>query len=506
MTKQSDAVLRIFLGSLTAIALGLMVWWKFRLGIIRYFDADEMAYLHWAHNVFAGRIPYLDFLSYVPPGFLYVLAPLFWFVGGTSILVAGRIFAFVVFTGIIASVILLFWQVRKSWLALIAGVFLAFVPLPSDKFLEVRPDNLAMLFVLVGMAFHIDAMGYGGKRRSWFWAGVLYTASLLILPKTLPQVAVSLLVTSAWCVWGDGKRFRERGRAVLSFVMGLGIPVVIFGVWITAVVRNFHQLDTIVYSLTKLPLEVNRIGEIFPMQPDLFFYPNSTYYGAGGWNMGIITNHLIWLVGLSVGAIRLVTPFVPNGRKGVWAELLIAGSFVAYIATFIYGYPMRHAQYLIPVAVFVAFYAADLMNILWVAFSDRRVYRMVFAVGFLGCLLFLNHINGSVNGPKLAFTNAEDMYALQYVLATIPRNAYVFDMVGSTIYYKDSYYVSGVPFGQWEQYLSRPLPSLRGALEQTKTKYVYQGRLGRVEGLLPIDSAYIRDQFTPSVNAELLIR
>lgn len=515
--------MRTVLIGLTGILLLIFLLWKVQLGMARFFDADEFAYLHWAHNVFVGRIPYIDFLLYVPPGFLWMLAPLFTLVGGTAILTAGRVFAFVVFCGLVLAIMVLFWQVRKSWIALLAGAFLAFLPIPSDKFLEIRPDSVAMLFVLLGMIAHISAFNQSaeykfsgliqGKRLMvhwrWLWAGVWYGASLLVLPKMVPHVAVATAMVFVWGVLedrGNAHMRKFRNAAWAAFTAGLAAPFVGFVVWMVGTAHSWGDVGVIVYSLTKLPFEVNRLGNLFPMQPDLFFYPNSTYYGAFGISSGFIANHAVWLIGLITGSIRLMTPFLPHGKRGAWSEVLISGSFLVHIAAFMYGYPMRHEQYLVPISIFVAFYAADAVDIVWRCASRRVLGRVMFVGAYCVALVFMCRVAKVMYNAKMMHTNGGDRQTLAYALATIPNGSYVLDLVGSTIYYQDPYYVSAVPFGQWEPYLSRPLPSLADALERTLTKYVYQGKLQRVDGLSEKDRAYIQTHFVPDIGSEFFKR
>lgn len=504
--KQFRALLPILVRVLSYALLVFFFWTRWKLSLIRYFDADELAYLHWAHNVFLGVLPYRDFLLYVPPGFLYVLSPIFAFFHGAHVLIASRVIAFCIFVAISTVISLIFWRVRQSGAALWVAIFLVFLPVPADKLLEIRPDNLAVLFSLIGLLYHMEALRGSKQGSSWTWAGFWYGLSLMILPKTLPQIAVAFLVTLLWAFWTEVSR-NERFRSVRRFVLGAAVPIVVFLLWILWLFGDTHGIETIIYSLTKLPFEVNRIGEIYPISPWQFFYPNATYYGAPGWNAGLMINHGIWMVGLLVGSVRLVTPFIAGGKKGAWGELLIAGSMMAHVVTFLYGYPMRHAQYLIPIAVFVAFYAADGLLVLRNALIRHKAGRFVIAAGVVVAFFGLIDISSRVNSPKMRLTNHEDVSVLENALVTIPKNAYVLDLVGSTIYFRDSYAVCCVPFGQWEPYLSRALPSLADRLEVTQTQYVYQGRLGRLTTLREADQAYIRAHFSPHAgDSSLLVR
>lgn len=487
MSKQRLNIGRIFLGIIVGLSFLFLLWTKLQLGLLRYFDADELAYLHWTHNIASGQLPYKDFLSYVPPGFFYALAPIFLFFDGIAPLMVGRTFAWIIFVGICMALGTIFVLLRRPqgtsladtlWLFLLPGLFLAFLPLPADKFLEIRPDNLAILLSLMGLMCQV--LWLGGRTKLAMWAGLLYGASLLVLPKTLPQVALASCVA-----------FFQRGS--FRFFGGIAAPLIVFAVWIVWV----GDVSQTWYSLTKLPFEVNRIGEIFGMQPDLFFYPNAIYYGAYGVSSGLIFNHILWFVGLMVGVYRLLTPFLPHGRAGVWAELLVTGSLFVYVVTFIYGYPLRHAQYLIPIAVFVAWYLADVIVLVWNAAEKTTVGKFMFVGAFSLMIISMCNLFMTVNTPKLTLTNSEDNAILAYALSRIPKGSYVLDLVGATIYYRDPYYVSAVPFGQWEPYLSRPLPDLPTALEQTNTQYIYAGKLARVQTLSKANQAYIRDHFVP---------
>lgn len=484
----------------------LLLWSRLDSSLMRYFDADELAYLHWAHNVFSGHLPYRDFLLYAPPGFLYVLAPMYAFVEGQVVLFVGRTVAFVLYVMTAGAMSYLFWQVRKSWVAVLAAALFVFLPLPQDKLMEIRPDTLAVLLALLGLICEIDAIRL--PRRYWMFtlSGLLYGASLLVLQKTLPQVVVSSVVLFAWMFLGEESVW-HRKRAFISFVAGGVISFGMFVFWVAFVFRDWTVVDTVVYSLTKLPFEVNRIGEVFGMQADLFFYPNTVYYGLPGWSVGLVANHICWFIGLMAGSIRFVSPFVAHGKKGVWQEMLIAGTWLSYILSFLYGYPLRHAQYLIPIAVFVAFYAADVVLVAWNYLNQRQEGRFVFILGFAALCIGIWNVNGQINMPKLMLTNDEDVRILNRAIAMIPKGAYVLDLVGSTIYFADPYYVCCVPFGQWEPYLSRPLPDLPSTLERTHTRYIYQGRLGRVSTLSAANQAYIRAHYrSESADNSLLVR
>ena len=468
-----------FLQTILIITAGVIfiffVSWHWKLGLIRYFDVDEFAHLHWTSHMLMGNRPYIDFLSFFPPGFWIFLSPVFvkgW--GTVQPILSARILMFFIFLGNAAAAGFLFYILRKNSFAIFPALLFAFLPLPMDKIIEIRPDNLATLLLLAGLILQV-------QRRA-LWSGVCYGLSLLVLTKIAPTVIFAFLVLF----------FLER-RRVPSFLLGLALPLSVFGVW---AISTGH-FSTIWYSLVNLPLEANKLANIFFMGPDLFFYPNNIYYGQGGVNTGLIVNHALWLFGIGIGAYRLLQ----FSRE----ELLPAGIFILNVALYVLYIPLKHAQYLIPIALFVALYGADGLLLIWKKLSRHPLGAVSGFALFLMGLIGLYQTFLLVNKPKLSWTNVEMLSNLEKVWQTVPKNEYILDLDGSTLYYPDPYYACCLPFGQWQGFLSQPLPSLSKALETTKTKYIFQGSLKRVTTLQPTDQAYITDHYTiSSMGGELL--
>ena len=458
------------------------IWWHLQLGLVRYFDVDEFAHLHWTSQMLMGKKPYLDFLTFFPPGFWWFLAPLFSFGWGTTApIIAARAAMFFVFAATAAVTGLLFWQMRRSyWLALFAAAILAFLPLPLDKTVEIRPDNLATLLLLLGVYFQVRVLLKKSEVFSGWASGFCYGASVVVLTKTVPVILPGVAL-AAW-EW-------KRGREAINFFAGLSIPLLIVGLW----ALTLGDLGKVWYWLVQLPVEANRISQIFFMAPDLFFYPNGIFYGNNGWSRELLTNHALWIVGLLVGIYRLVVPF---GK----AEVFVAGTFLLQVVIYVQFIPLKHAQYLIAIAPFVAFYVADGILALY-----RKTPFTVFVFMFLLLSVYLFQTNDRINRPKLGWTNKEAIAYLEKLYTTVPKTEYILDLDGRTLYYPDPYYACCIPFGQFAPFLSQPLPSLADSLEKTKTKYIYQGQLKRVTTLLPGDQTYIAGHYEPVYGDEQLL-
>lgn len=431
------------------LTLLVLLVFRLQISLTRFFDVDEFTYLHWAGDVVRGQKPYVDFFLFIPPGFLWFLSPIvrvFW--ENPDVLIAGRIVAFLIFLGILGGLGYLGVITRGKKHALLSMIILAFLPMPYDKLLEIRPDNLALLISLMGLISQIR-----GKN---FWAGMAYSVSLLILPKTIPMVVVALLVTR--------KHF-------LSFLLGLFVPFAVFGLW----VLSLGDFGKVWYSLTRLPFEANQIGKYFIMEPHLFFFPNMAFYGGAGVTLGLIANHAVWIIGILAGVIALFIQWSA-------AELLLSGSFFALVYSYVEFFPLKHSQYLIPIAVFISFYAATALS------------KLKEPVIFLILVLFV-YIAWDVNRIKLTWTNTVQITQMRELVSMIPKESEVFDLEGRLVFWKNSYPICCLPMGSFLPLLSRKSPSLSNILETHKTPYIFQGDTRRLDLLAPADLTYITSHY-----------
>jgi len=462
----------------------VLLWWRWQVALSRFFDVDEFSYLHWTANLVKGDKPYTDFFLIFTPGFLWAFAPIvkaYWMSAG--VFVASRVAAFFIFLGILGCLGVLFGKTRGWKWALLPMIILAFLPMPYDKFLEVRPDNLATLLALIGVIGEIWAIREG-KRSRWFVSGVFYSLSLLVFIKTLPFVVVGVGI--AW--------FMNHKK---EFFVGLGVPFMLFFFWLLM----SQNLGVAWYSFAKLPFETTLISKTDIMEPHLFFFPNASFYGppagGGGLTSGLLANHALWIMGILMGVFRLFTPYLTGevassathrrGGKKMLVEVLLAGTFIVLVYGYVQFFPLKHSQYLIPIAIFVAFYAADALRI----FFDRIKWALlVFG-------LFIIIVNAQVNAPKLSMNNAVQIAQMEKLLAIVPRDARVLDLEGRMLFWPDAYYICCVSFGSFTQFMSRKPPALSEELEKDKVPYIFQGDSNRLPYLSPPDRTFIQTHYDP---------
>lgn len=489
---------------LAFVVLIVLLYFRFQLGLVRYFDIDEFAHLHWGYDFFAGAKPYRDFLYFFPPGFLFFLWPLFAFLPHTAVVLTGaRVLAFAVFVLLLAVLFLLVWEVRNTKTALMSVVLLAFLPLPSDKFMEIRPDTLATVFAMAGMYFFIKSLNPKDQRLktkdiSVFLSGLFYGLGMMVVPKVVFFLIIAVAIVLF--EWLAGKT-RSAFQAVLLFSAGLFVPVALT----LAVFVSSGEMAKAIYLTTVFVSTSSRVlGAKFYMFPSHFFYPNDAYYGEAGVSVSLVANLTVYMAGIIWGIMRFVAFLDGKDRKASIAEFLIAGTFLANILAFIKLFPLKHAQYWIPVVPFVAFFAADWLTRIGNWLKMRR-FEWVFSISLVSLVLFIGIKSYQIYEIKSKWVNTQTYTELDTVYKTIPKGEYVWDLFGQTIFYKDPYYVCCIPYGQYEEAFGFSLPPLARALEQTNTRYVFAHNPGRL-GVLPgPDRVYLEEHFEPLVNNPLIL-
>lgn len=484
-----------------AVTLTAIMIERLRLGLVRYFDADEFMYLNWAAHIYQGYRPYLDFLMHVTPVFPLILTPLFLIWNGITPVIAARIFAWFISIGAVLSLTLLFYEVRHSRLAIVAGIILAILPMPADKILEIRPDILAISLTVIGYSL-LFAYFRRERKALLFWSGIFLGLGFLTMQKVAPSLVIGSGVLLIYSVVKFHRKIKEAAVIIGLFAAGTGLPLLMLFVW------GFLQgnAGVVWYSIFRLPVEHLQGVVRFNQLPwDFFFLPNNTYYGADGISLGLVANHLIWIFALALAVVRLVSSIFLKNLRAKLIEITLACTILAYGIFYIWFSPLKFTQYLIPVAVFVSWYAADWIYLMWMSVRHNRLLRppayLLAIVGLAGAFW----INQKVSEVKFNWTNTAALAKMQKIYSTIPTSAYLLDLEGRTIYYKYPHPVCCLAYGQFETYLSRHYPTYAESLEKTRTRFIYQAEIDRISALSPGDQQFMRTHYEPTENGELWV-
>jgi hypothetical protein len=497
MKSLKISVLKYIPVLLLSALLAFLLYWRWQVGMTRFFDVDEFTHLHWAANFVRGQHLYVDFFTFFTPPFYWLFGIIIaFFPFNPAVFIAARVAAFIIFLGILGMLGWLFAVTRSKNYFLIPVIILAFLPMPYDKFLEVRPDNISILFAVGGMVMQIIALQKINRSRLWwFLSGILYMLSFLVLVKQLPFMVIGGFITLLYMFWGRGERVKRIPEEVLAWCAGLFIPFFVLALWLL----TLGNISTVWYSLTKLAFEANMMSRLGWMEPNLFFFPNGSFYGGTTLiTSGLLINHGLWILGIVFGAYRCITVFITAGgdRRRVLIEALIAGVFVVSILGYVQFFPLKHSQYLIPIAVFIAYYCADAIVLLFSRIGRIVPFFGVFILILIGSY-YLGRATVEVNQVKLGWSNTVQLEQMKLLIQTIAPQDEVFDLEGRLLFWKDAYYICCLPFGSFVQYLSHKPPLLRDVLEYKKTPYIFQGDSNRLSLLSGEDLNYIRANYTP---------
>lgn len=471
------------------VTLLLLLFLRLKLGITRYFDIDEFAYLHWGYNLYLGERPFTDFLFLFPPLFLYTLLPFFIVLGRTvAVLIQIRIYIFVIFLLTVSILILIGRKLRNLTTGLLAAIVFVFLPIPSDKMIEIRPDLMALMFALLGMYLFTTGLE-NRKRKILFFAGASYAISIGFITKT-----VFFLLPVLGILWLTGYKAVTVNKinklikhVYIPLAAGFAIPALITFL----IVLSYGNFRFAVYSMTKLASDTTKaLGAKFYMRPDIFFYPNDTYYGFPGTNNLPYILNLVIYTAASLWAIKnfISSLSFPDNNKCL-REFLVASSFFVNLIAFVKFYPLKHAQYLILLVPFIAYYFADLAE------SIRR-YKYGKLLIIL-VLLLIGIAGKQTYDKKSRWDNKTTLAAVNKLLSTIPKDEAVFDLTGSSVFFRHGYYLCCLPYGQYEEALKFPIPNLEKALDSSRTKYIHTDFYGRLDVLPPLQAKYIKENFVP---------
>ena len=447
--------------------LALLLYFRLDLGIRRYFDIDEFAHLHWGYNLFLGQKPYADFFYLFPPFFLYPVAFIMSIFGRSAVsLIAVRIFIFTVFAGICLFLYLLSSLLNGRYFALAAVAVFAFLPMPYDKMLEIRPDLPSLLMSMAGLYFFIRAREKHNQPL-FFLAGLSFATSLALVPKSLfmllPPVAITLK---------DFFALKERDRKnffknYLTLAIGLLIPTLLLMIIVLSTGKALFSI----YSMTKLSAAgAKSLSKQFYMRPDLFFYPNDTYYGFSGYHAVYLTNLIIWIGGAVYSVWRFIASFSSDDEKLGVRSFLLSGVFLANLFAFVNFFPLKHAQYLIPAAPFAALFFTKLWFDIW-----RKVSKRLAGVTVLAGLIYVCFLGFSMYRIKKNWTNGSYLAKLNTILKKYPQDSRIFDLSGETVFFPDGYYFCCLPYGQYQETLIFDYPSIESYMNKKNTRYVHAG-------------------------------
>jgi len=464
------------------VLIGLLLA-RLQVAIVRYFDPDEFAHMHWAYLLTIGKLQFSDFFFYVLPIYQFFMMPIFFLRASANVVIAARIWQYMLYA---ANAILVFRIAQKGFnnkhIGLLAAVIFAAFPMTFDKTIDIRPDMLMVFFYLVSVDIILTTNKWNVKRALSF--GACLAVSGLTLPKivfAVPAVAFLLFV----------RKNKPTLIHLLWIATGAAIPVI--GMLGFLTVNGLTQQA--VLSILKDSVAVNQ-GKI-PFSPWKALSPwPLVYVESAGPSWPWYVNTAIWLTS---GAGLLIT-LVKKPTFGMF-HVLFFGVGIAFLFLF----PAPYLQYFLPLSVFGSILAAAAISFIYDLF--RKATGNANVAGFLYICIIASIIYALLTSFNIQYqirvregnTNTEQTTVITDLLRISKPEEPVYDMVGSYVFRPDAYYYCCHPYGEFADNATIKIPPLRNLLVSTNTRYIILDRTGMSLWQTPsADLAFIKSHYQPS--------
>lgn len=460
---------------MVAAAVIIVVLLRLVLGLFRYLDTDEFAYLHWSYLLTIGKLPYKDFFLNVTPFFSFILTPLFVLPYSSVILFIARCLSFTLWggTGI------LLWKItrqltrstRASWLAFF--VFSVF-PMTIDKSIEIRPDTLMTALFLISLYLLIRKSPLSGTDA--LLSGFSLGTSVFLMPKIAIFVPLALFLLTR----------KNAIKQIIPFGVGLVTIPLAFLLFLF-----FFQIQHLAWNNIVLGSILIKEGEgAFSIRDSFSPWP-LIYVTEGGVSLPWAVNVLFW-----IGAF-LAIPVALLKRRLVGMVLFL--SLVPGLGLLVV-FPTPFMQYFIPLSVFVSLGIAVLYDLL----PKRNTFIHYALLGSFLIVCLVSYYQQWI--IRITQTNQEQRQVIDDILAISQPADTVYDMVGSYVFRPDGYYICCNIYSQFADRLGLPIPSLKDSLIANNTKYLILDRTGKsLWKPKQDDLEFLQKNFTPSAYPKIYI-
>lgn len=466
----------IFLISFALLLLVLV--WRFRIVESRFFDVDELHHMHNASMIAQGQLPYRDFGYFYSPVFAFTFVPLFWLMkesAGVLFLGRGLVFFMTLASGFLGYLIGSLLSGRKG--GLITALLIFSLPVILDKTIEIRPDNLAILFWLLA-TYWFFRFEKDKNRLSIFLSGLFLGVSGAVLLKAgfaYPGFLVALLF-----LWFRKKIGFDR-LAIFHFggLLPFGIMFLFFGV------RGI--LGQAVYQIFRMPIEANWSYGREYFVPLFVFKPNDAFYGTGDYG-------LTWMVSNLVLAFGLVWLLV---RRNIF----FITSVVFFCFSLLFFYKVTLLQY------YLFLFYALIIGAGWglSRFCDcldsiSKKLSGLFFIFIFALIIFSFQKTAYIH---FGWLNGWQIERVNEITAVSRPGDHVFDMTGYHIFRPSGYYICCDFFSDFRKNLSCPIPEFQDYMRANQTRFVLMN--DRLTRLGPKDRDFLKENYFPTEISDIYV-
>ncbi|OGG08423.1 hypothetical protein A3D05_06280 [Candidatus Gottesmanbacteria bacterium RIFCSPHIGHO2_02_FULL_40_24] len=422
-------------------------------GIGYMYDIDELFHIQLVWLYAKGFIPFMDFFTIHSPLFHKLIVPFMSSFGFKYESVLNiRIIMSAIFIFRLIITFLIVFRLYSLPVALIFLPLFLLDPLSNFSAMQIRPDNLMMLFFILGLFFLV----FEEKRLTFyrlFTSGLFFSLSVLTSLKIAPSV---LLITVFLFFTGKLNK-----KTLLATIAGLILPALIFILYF-----SLHNLQNEMIQQLILDARTVNSAILNPGKLSAYFKPDNIYlYTRPGkpllWYF-LISLPILSLSGWLLNLYRLVKININR------FQLLLSLIFIFQIF-FTLSVRSVFIQYLLPVSWLASLYSAYLLNFPLNLITNNSV-KKIYASLITAVLLILISLSVDINYRRAKYDNPQTGENLERLWRQIPENQYVYpNLLFRPPVYPLTY---GVFIGDIPPALLSRFPKISYSLEKHQVKYL----------------------------------
>ncbi len=459
------------------IAVSVVLLARFHVAIVRFFDPDEFAHLHWAWLMAQGKLPYRDFFFYATPLFQWFLFPLFKLPPSDLVLLLARLWEFALYLINVCYIFRITQLVTKSYIvpALSILIFVTF-PMTFDKTIDIRPDFLMLLPYLIAIERLLAWPVLTIKRV--LTVGLFFGSSFLIFFKIIYALPAAILLLgfkrhslTVYPEFAEGQEsvLQDVAKTLIIFSLGFLLPIGLFLVYLFT--NNLQALAWNTFTHTQFV--VNTGKQTFSLFATLSPWP-LVYVSKGGISIPWLVNMGVWISAIG-GIVILWKQHKPFA--------LFSACFAFPAVLFLVFFPAPYVQYFIPLSAIASILSAiSIQNLEYRMQNIERKFRFIIphSLFFILYSLFLfSFFLQYRDRISPASNNEEQLGVIRDVLAISKPTDTFYDMVGSYVFRPDGYFICCHPYAEFVDKLKAKPPTLPQSLISNNTHFLILDRTGQ---------------------------
>jgi len=463
------------------LALGLaatvfILFWRFKVEMIRSFDEDEFVHMVRASFLTLGKIPYRDFGYFYSPVWISFLFPAFFFFKeNIAAIFMARATNFLVFLALVFVTWLVGKEISGRRSGILAAFLVAFLPLAFAKTIEIRPDCLALVFFFLAFLFFLKMEKHSFKNEKLvFLAGACFGFSTVILLKTLFGYFGFLVY-----IFLSAKIFSKKFfRHLFLFHLGMTLPwlflALVFLV-LGILKEGFNSIIITPFLITK-DYSWKYFSPFFP------FRQNDLFYGIGGKSLPWFLNHFVLVLGI-FGFL-----FSFPGR------IFLVISFIAFVLPIFFLYKITNVQYYLPFLFILCLSSAQTLGRVMQEISRRS--KPVFLFYWVAFFALCSCAFYQMAKIHYQWNNWRQIEEVQTIWTVSNPGDYFYDQAGRHLFRPSGFYFCCDFLDVFRESILLKYPSLIGDLKKTETKFLFKNpRLGRLSSA---DNRFLAENYFPS--------